>query len=88
MGGQTLRPNAPEWRIHPSGVRHAIVRRGDTRYACGEPVLDPRFAGSDRASSFCPECVDTAGMTVRAPAPRQELLGWSESELRLADGNR
>lgn len=78
---------APEWRIHPSGQRHAIVLRGDLRYACGERVLDIRFAGSDLPKTWCDGCIERVGATVSAPAPRQ-APAWSESELRLADGNR
>jgi len=68
MGGATIRPSDPEWRTHPDGVRHAIPARGARRYACGEPVLDPRFAGSDRPRTFCDGCIERTGVTV--PGPR------------------
>lgn len=83
-GSHTSRPNDPEWRIHPSGVRHAILVRGASRYACNEPVLDARFAGSDQPKSWCPDCLENAGVNVAAPG--QELLGWEENEKREAYG--
>lgn len=85
-GAHTIRLADPEWRTHPDGVRHAIPVRGAMRYACGEPVLDPRFAGSDKPKTFCAGCLDRAGVTVSPPAPRQELLGWTEGEKREAYG--
>lgn len=63
----TIRPADPEWRLHPDGVRHAILVRGALRYACGEGVLDQRWSGLP-LPSWCPACLEVAGVTV--PGPR------------------
>lgn len=78
----------PEWRAGPDGLAHAIPVRGALRYACGEIVLDVRWAHPIKRR--CDYCLERVGVTVtaRAPAARQEFLGWTESELRAAHGDR
>lgn len=57
----------------------------DARTAvCGAEIREQRYDRPDWPR--CVDCVDAAGVTVAAPAPRQELLGWSEPEKREAFG--
>lgn len=88
MAASTIRPGAPEWRSGPDGTGHAIRLRGDHRYACGEIVLDIRWAHP--VERRCVDCLAVVGIevTVRAPLPIDPLAGWEENEKREAWGGR
>lgn len=85
MAASTMRPAAPVWRAGADGDAHAIVARGDRRYACGERVLDERFAHPTAGRGRCIDCLVVVGIDVTARDPGPAL---SESEHRLMDGNR
>jgi hypothetical protein len=69
------------WRSGYDNHQHAAP---DPRTAsCGEPVRDQRYDRPDWPR--CLECIAIEGIVVPAPAP---IPAWSESELRLADGDR
>jgi hypothetical protein len=78
-GSHTIHVAAPGWRSGFDNQQHAAV--DPRKAACGEPVREQRYDRPDWPR--CLDCVEIEGITVPAPS-----LPWSESELRLGDGNR
>lgn len=62
MAAHTLRPgrSAPLWRAAADRVAHAH-RRGELRTACGERIVEERFAWP--AGSKCPDCLSVVGLS-------------------------